>query len=293
MNDRITLFLMSRKGYRVLEALGNDFRDLVDFVVTARDANVENDYCEEIQELCRHLGISTFDRRDKYDVTSRYAIAVSWRWLINLQETELIVFHDSLLPKYRGFNPLVSYLINGEKQIGVTALFASEEYDRGDMLGQSATGISYPLKISEAIETVSENYASLAAYIARQIQSGNALVATPQNEAEASYSLWRDEEDYRIDWARSAQEIRRLVDAVGSPYKGAATMVQNRPARVFDVEEVEDVQIENRVPGKVIFVRDSFPVVVCGEGLIKILTLIDSETGESLLPLRSFRSRFS
>ena len=292
MNDRITLFLMSRKGYKVLETLGGEFRRLIDFVVTARDRNVQDDYCAEIQELCRNFGIPAFDRREKFEVTSRYAVAVSWRWLIDAGETGLIVFHDSLLPRYRGFNPLVSYLINGETQIGVTALFATEEYDRGDILGQAASEVSYPLKIADAIEVVSDNYAELAREIAARIAAGEALAGQAQDEALASYSLWRDEEDYRVDWTKSAQEIKRFVDALGFPYKGASTLVGGKLARIFEVEEVDDVVIENRVPGKVIFSRESLPVVVCGRGLTRIISLVDDETGESLIPISSFRTRF-
>ena len=33
----------------------------------------------------------------------------------------LLIFHDSLLPKLRGFNPTVTALIAGEIEIGVTA----------------------------------------------------------------------------------------------------------------------------------------------------------------------------
>lgn len=283
---------MSRKGYKVLESLGADFRELIDSVVVARDNNVQDDYYEEIRELCARLSVACYDRREKRETKSRYAIAVSWRWLIDPGETTLVVFHDSLLPKYRGFNPLVSYLINGETRIGVTALFASAEYDRGDIIGQAQTEIAYPIKISEAIELVSENYAELAANIARRIERGEELNAAPQNEAEASYSLWRDEEDYRIDWTLSAAEIRRAVDALGYPYQGASTLINNKLARVVEVEERDEVKVENRTPGKVIFIQNSFPVVVCGQGLIKIKVLTDAETSENLLPLGSLRARF-
>lgn len=283
---------MSRKGFKVLETLSRDFRELIDFVVTQPDKSVQEDYYAEIKELCRRSGIPCYDRRGDYAVMSEYALAVSWRWLIDSGETTLIVFHDSLLPKYRGFNPLVSYLINGEPRIGVTALFASEEYDRGDVIGQASSQISYPLKIAEAIETVSDDYAELASRIAGEIKRGEKLAAVPQDEAEASYSLWRDELDYRLDWTLSADEIRRTVDAVGFPYKGASTLVNGKLARVFEVEEANDVIIENRAPGKVIFIKDRCPIVVCGRGLVKIKTLIDDETGKSLLPLGSLRSRF-
>ena len=50
--------------------------------------------------------------------------------------------------------------------------------------------------------------------------------------------------------------------------------------------------IENREPGKVIFIENSNPVVVCGHGLLRITELLDDETGYPLLPLSSFRTRF-
>ena len=40
---------------------------------------------------------------------------------------------------------------------------------------------------------------------------------------------------------------------------------------VLDAEIVQDVNIENRQPGKVIFNEAGYPVVTCGEGLLKIL----------------------
>jgi methionyl-tRNA formyltransferase len=291
MEKQITLFLMTRKGYKVLETLGRDFRELIDYVVTQRDKSVQDDYYAEIRRLCEQLNIPCYDRHETYQITSKYALVVSWRWLINLNATTPIIFHDSLLPKYRGFNPLVSYLIKGERKIGVTALFAADMYDRGDIIGQAVSEISYPKKIVDAIEIVANDYAKLAGQITGEIQRGASIVGKPQCEAEATYSLWRDEEDYRINWHLSAPEIRRFVDAVGFPYKGASTLVNGKPARVFDVEELDDVIVENRTPGKVIFIKDSLPVVVCGQGLVKITTLTD-ETGESLLPLRNMRSRF-
>jgi methionyl-tRNA formyltransferase len=292
MQGQITLFLMTRKGFKVLEALGKEFRELIDFVVTQRDKSVQDDYYAEIRELCEQLNIPCYDRQQSYKIQSKYALAISWRWLINLKETTLIIFHDSLLPKYRGFNPLVSYLINGENRIGVTALFAADTYDTGDIIAQAGSEISYPKKVSEAIEIVSDGYVKLARQIAAEINRGTNLIGKPQNEAEASYSLWRDEEDYQINWSHSAQEIRRFVDAVGFPYKGAFTLINGKRARVFDIEELDDMIIENRIPGKVIFIKESSPIVVCGRGLAKIKTLVDDETGESLLPLRNLRLRF-
>jgi methionyl-tRNA formyltransferase len=57
------------------------------------------------------------------EICSDFNIAISWRWMLKV--SNLIVIHDSLLPKYRGFSPLVNMLINGEDTLGVTVLFAT------------------------------------------------------------------------------------------------------------------------------------------------------------------------
>lgn len=204
----------------------------------------------------------------------------------------MIVLHDSLLPRYRGFNPLVTALQNGDTTIGVTAVFAGREYDRGEIIGQSSSTIAYPIRIRDAISAVIPNYLELAIRVARSLAEGGALHATPQNDATASYSLWRDEEDYAIEWSASGDYIKRFVDSVGYPYKGALAIMDGAAIRVLDAETVEDVAIENRTPGKVIFVRDGMPVVVCGKGLLMIKEAVDDATRKSVLPLSRFRVRF-
>ena len=288
----ITLFCMSEKGLRVLEKITACFPDIIECVVSSRDQNVEKDYYDEIEIFCGMNGLSFIDRKNLKTVKSRYAIAVSWRWLIDSPSTILIIFHDSMLPKYRGFSPLVSALINGDTKIGVTALLATDDYDKGDIIAQSSTIVNYPLKIQNAIELLSKNYQELAIEIIKKISEEKNLHGIKQNEHEASYSLWRDDDDYFIDWGQPADQIKRFIDAVGYPYSGAMTMIRDKKIKVLDAEVVADVCIENRVPGKVIFMKDNKPVIVCGTGLLIINNILDNETSDSLLPFSNFRIRF-
>ena len=57
-------------------------------------------------------------------------------------KSKLIVFHDSVLPKLRGFNPLVTSLINGYEEIGVTVLYGTEDFDRGEIILQKKVNIT-------------------------------------------------------------------------------------------------------------------------------------------------------
>ena len=288
---QVTLFLMTEKGFRALQHVAADLdKVVVARVVGARDKNLTQDYYDEIRDLCARENIPFQDRTEPLPAPTTYALAVAWRWLIADAGT-LIVLHDSLLPRYRGFAPLVSCLLNGEPEIGVTALFASDDYDQGPVLAQAARPVHYPIRIAEATDLAVECYLELLTKLWPSLHAGQLPPATPQREADATYSLWRDERDYRIDWRRDSGYLRRFIDALGTPYQGASTLLAGQRYRVLAAEPEPDVVIENRTPGKVIFVRAGQPVVVCGTGLLR-LTALRTDDGAEALPLPHFRSRF-
>ncbi|WP_071890994.1 methionyl-tRNA formyltransferase [Hymenobacter sp. PAMC 26628] len=288
---RVTLFLMTEKGYRVLQHIVAQLdKRAVALVIGAPDAHLVNDYFVEIQALCARESIPFQRRTAGRPTAATHALAVAWRWLIT-DVDKLIVLHDSLLPRYRGFAPLVSCLLNGEPEIGVTALYATAEFDQGPVLAQVARPVQYPITITRAIALAVECYLELTTWLWPGLCAGALPPGTPQVEAAATYSLWRDEADYRIDWHRDSAYLRRFVDALGAPYRGASTLLDGQLCRVLAVEAVPDVVIENRAPGKVLFVRAGQPVVVCGTGLLR-LTALRTEAGADALPLRQFRSRF-
>jgi len=292
---KVTLYLMSQKGLSVLKALiEKNFCSLISEIIVGRDKNVENDFADEITLLCNQNNIKYYGRNDKYKVQSNYSIAISWRWLIPDSKSKLIVLHDSILPRYRGFAPLVNMLINKEKEIGVSAIFASKEYDKGDIIFQSSTKVTYPINILEAINLISKNYIDLVIRIFDTLVNGKELNSVRQNEEFASYSLWRNEDDYLINWIDDSNYILNFISAVSFPYKGAATFIDGlQKIRILEAELESDVRIENRDVGKVIFTKDKYPVIVCGKGLIKLKKVIDDKTQDNLLPFKNFRIRLT
>jgi methionyl-tRNA formyltransferase len=177
---------MTNKGYQTLHRLlTSGYGEMIDQIITARDKNVQNDYATEIKQLCQKYRLPCRDRKEKYILHSSYQIAISWRWLIK-GAPKLIVLHDSILPFYRGFSPLPSYLINGEKTIGVTALFANQSYDQGDIIAIKKRKINYPLKIKTAIELIARDYAILTEKILKNIKNNQSLKSSPQNKKRGS-----------------------------------------------------------------------------------------------------------
>ena len=286
---------MAERGYLVLKEIVSSFdTEQIDFVVTAQDKNVQEDYSKEIITLADENNITTIDRNSPYKVQSAYALAISWRWLIPIEprQTRLIVLHDSLLPKYRGFAPLVSQLVEKESTLGVTAFFAAEEFDKGEIIAQQKANIHYPIKIKEAIAITARLYCNITHNLMNIITRDGQLESTPQKEEEATYSLWRDKEDYCIDWTQQATRILRFIHAVGDPYLGACAQLQGRVVRILDAELENDLKIVNRDCGKILFIEKEYPVVVCGEGLLKITSAIYDDNGKSIFPLEKFRLRF-
>lgn len=295
MRGKVALFVMTYQGFEILKAVtDNGLSDLIQYVVIGKDKNTLNDYSDEMKAICLKNNIPSFYKDEKIPPHPEFIITIAWRWLIQCPDSRLIVFHHSLLPKYRGFAPLVNQLINGDTRIGVTAIFGEEEYDVGDIIAQESVGISYPIKIQDAIERISPLFQNLMLNILGQIrQHGKIITARKQDPAEVSYSLWRDDEDYRIDWKESAEYITRFIHAVGFPYKGALAELNGQPIRILEAIPLPDVYIEIRHIGKVIFMKNNRPVVVCGKGLLHIQEAHIEGSEESIFPLKKFRSRFN
>ena len=290
---RFGFYIMGKKGYESLSSLISVFGSgCISFVVAARDGNVEDDFFEPIEKLCLDNEVPFSNRSVSEDRDASFRFAIGWRWIIS-NPKNLIVFHDSLLPKYRGFAPLVNALVNGENRIGVTALKAEARYDCGDICDQREVSVSYPLKIAEAIENVSGLYSEMLVDICRKIIFKEKIEFVKQDSLHASYSLWRDHVDYRINWTKGSKFISRFTDSVGYPYKGAETTINGERVRLIDCKVVEDVKVEARSDnvGKVIFMHSGKPVVVCGDGLLEVVDLLDDD-GDSLIGKVPFRSRF-
>lgn len=273
----VRLYLLGQKGYIAIRQLPDGFNSLVSEVIIGQDGNVEEDYFEQIKKEAERRSIQHYSRKAEPESVPTHKIAIGWRWLI-ADYSNLIVFHDSLLPRYRGFNPLVSALLNGDEQLGVTALKAAEHFDAGEIIDQWKISVYYPIKIQQAIELISEGYSSLLNSIMDLLMSGKRLKSKPQDETMVSYSVWRDEDDYFIDWSWSADRIKRFVDAVGFPYKGAkARLNDGTVVTVRDIEIWSTKMVENPGYGKVLLKEQGCPVVVVDKGLVRLTDMRDLE----------------
>lgn len=129
--------------------------------------------------------------------------------------------HASLLPKYRGANPISEAILHGENETGVSIMLLDAGIDTGPVLLRR--GI--PINPDETTGTLTEKLANLgsrALLEALPFWVEGKITPEAQDETLASHTRMLRKEDGEIDWSKSAQYISRQVRAY-SPWPGAYT----------------------------------------------------------------------
>lgn len=257
------------KGAIFVESLLNRAMT-IDSITSYRQPDDLADGFERLQSLAERHSIEFRETRHPAVRPDILVFLVGWQHLLHEPTQSTVVFHDSLLPRYRGFAPTVTALIKGDTEIGVTAIRPGEAADQGPIVAQKARQIVYPVKIAEALAIQADLMAELAEEIVGWWRKGR-LPEAAQREELATYSIWRDDADFEVDWSRSAVEIERFVNAVGHPYAGARTSVGGlHRIRILDVTPLPDLRFEIRQVGKIWRLDNGCPIVICGTGMLRI-----------------------
>jgi methionyl-tRNA formyltransferase len=153
--------------------------------------------------------------------------------------------HASLLPKYRGASPVVSALLVGERETGITIMLMDAGMDTGPILAQRAIAIN-PEDNAESLETrLSLLGATLLAETLPQWIAGD-ITPQAQDAAHATATRLVKKEDGKINWNDPAAKIVRMVRAY-TPWPGAYTSLRGQPLRILAGRE----STESGVPGQV------------------------------------------
>jgi hypothetical protein len=232
------VFCVGKKGYDFLAALGA--RDHRPSLVCAYPQSDDRSHSfERIRLLASEVGASFVESRSpQIEQKGLPIFVVGWQYVIPGADLDLIVFHDSLLPRYRGFAPTVTALMNGDPELGVTAFIPVAEADAGPIVAQARRAVQHPIRVAEALEIQS----ALMADLASSILQGTIDLENPiqQDASKATYSLWRDERDFFIDWHADAAAIERQVYACGYPFGGARAIYDGSVVVIDDVEIAAD-----------------------------------------------------
>ncbi|MBI3088512.1 MAG: methionyl-tRNA formyltransferase [Candidatus Omnitrophica bacterium] len=185
--------------------------------------------------------------------------------LLQLPVHGMLGLHPSLLPKYRGASPIAWAILRGEAETGATVFRLNERLDAGELLGRRAV----PIEPRDTTPQLSERLARLGAALLLeglgQLAAGTAQF-TPQDERLATYAPKLTKADGRIEWAKDAVAIDRLVRAL-TPWPGAYTTWQGRLLKVW--QAVPDGDGTGR-PGEVLATSADGVAVATGQGRLRL-----------------------
>ncbi|MCX5001332.1 methionyl-tRNA formyltransferase [Streptomyces sp. NBC_00638] len=270
---RVVMFGYQTWGHRTLQALLESDHQVVLAVTHPKSEHAyEKIWDDSVADLAEKHGIPVLlrNRPDDpgllaalRDAAPDIIVANNWRTVLPPEVFDLpahgtLNIHDSLLPAYAGFSPLIWALINGEREVGVTAHRMNAELDAGDILLQRAVPVG-------ATDTVTDLFHRTVDLITPVVTESLDLIASgrarwiPQDRTRASFFHKRSLEDSRIDWTWPAEDLERLVRAQSDPYPNAFT--HHRGERIRIVEAAVSQGCYGGTPGR-IFIREGDGIVV-------------------------------
>ena len=172
--------------------------------------------------------------------------------------------HPSLLPRYRGPSPVVSAILNGDDETGVTIMKLDEGMDSGPLLAQARVPIAERETGPDLTRRLFDLGASLLAKTLPGWASGS-IQASPQDESQATFTTLVKKEDGEIDWTDNAERIARMVRAY-EPWPGTFTYWDGKLLKILDATSTAG----SASPGQLVGLRDGGIGIGTGDGLLVV-----------------------
>ena len=172
--------------------------------------------------------------------------------IIDLPKIGTINCHPSLLPKYRGPNPYIRVIMNGESETGITFHLMDENLDTGPILMQKKIPIMQGFNgdTGETLKNKCCNLAKTGIAVLLTAMNNEMIIPTNQSVKDASYYPQISEQDILINFDKSSDEINRLVRAL-TPWQPAYIAHKNTFLRAGKVNFFENHTKYNK-PGLIL-----------------------------------------
>jgi len=164
--------------------------------------------------------------------------------VIDIPKFATINLHASLLPKYRGANPIVQSIIDGCNKTGITTMKTVLELDAGDICLQKEIEITPEMNVIELMEKISSKSPELLDKTLKGLYEG-ILKAIPQNHNEATFTKKIKKEEKIIDWSQTAQTLHNKIRGMYQINTNHTTyenkIIKILKTKVVDIEAKEGV----------------------------------------------------
>jgi methionyl-tRNA formyltransferase len=157
--------------------------------------------------------------------------------------------HASLLPKYRGADPIAESILQGDRETGISIMLLDAGVDTGPVLMRRSLEISDDDTTSSLTLKLADLGAQALLEALPAWISGR-LIPEPQDEQRASHTRMLRKEDGLIDWSRPASVIERQVRAY-TPWPSAYTHWQGKLFKILKAQALHSEPGKEVAPGTV------------------------------------------
>lgn len=194
--------------------------------------------------------------------------------VLDIPKFETINLHASLLPKYRGANPIQRAIINGDKETGICTMITELGLDCGDVCLRETIKISDTMNCMELFDKISDMSPALLEKTLVELYNGS-LTPIPQCEDGVCIANKLTKDEMQIDWKKSACDIHNLIRGI---YKSPSAyfMYDNKIIKVLESRVVEDCG----ACGEFLKVTKEGILVGCGKDCLMLLRVKPEGKGE-------------
>lgn len=220
----------------------------------------------EIQEELKKLNPDFF-------VTFAFGQILSQE-VLDIPKYETINLHASLLPRYRGANPIQRAIINGDKETGICTMITELGLDCGDVCLREKIEISDNMTCVDLFEKISDESPKL---LEKTLVGLVDKSITPEKQCEDGVCMANKltKEETLIDWSKPAQEIHNLVRGV---YKFPSAHFMHN-GKIIKVLETRVVQNSGKC-GEFVKVTKDGVEVGCGKDCLLLVKVKPEGKGE-------------
>ena len=168
--------------------------------------------------------------------------------------------HASLLPRWRGAAPIHRAIMAGDAQTGVCIMQMDAGLDTGPALLRETLDIGAEETTGQLHDRLSQMGSAL---IVRAVADYATLLPQKQSEVGVTYAAKIDKAEARVDWAKSAVDVDRLIRGL-SPFPGAWCEVAGERVKLLGSRLADG----KGAAGQVLF---GF-TIACGTGAVEITT---------------------
>lgn len=208
--------------------------------------------------------------------------------LIAIPRFGVVNVHPSLLPRLRGPSPIQYAILQGAEETGISIMQIDELMDHGPVFAQKRIVLQKKIGYKALHDTLAKESAELLVTTLPKIFSGE-ISPVPQNDDKATYSKILKRDDGRINWARPALEIERMVRAF-LQWPGSWTLwpAEKQIYRIrIEEADLSVSEIPVGSPGYVWQEQgEAYPLVKTGRGSLVIKKL--TAGGKNALDAREF-----